>query len=311
MGASGRTWATVRGLPSNRNTILPEKVEKFPMNRPIRLLLILLPVVAGFVGFWLGRTTNKVPQLGGQATTLEEENHALKATIEKLRADNTILRNSPGDTRVPQGGSSRVPQKGEHLYGESVETVRTLQESLTAANQSIAVLQARANELQTQLDQVKQDQARLTALETDLTEQLASSKRQAEIKETELVRKNEQLEQLETTNKKLREEAAGTAQKANQQLQALNELQEIYRRRESYLNTLISRYREITEQYRAFSSVLENRRGPEGTSGSGISIAGPELGRIQNSIAMAEEDLRQLTTLNAQVLRIQKKLPTK
>jgi hypothetical protein len=77
------------------------------------------------------------------------------------------------------------------------------------------------------------------------------------------------------------------------------------------LNSLLSRYKEVTEQYRAFASILENRRGPEGTPGANISIAGPELSRIQNTLTLAEEDLRQLNALNAQALRIQKKLPIK
>ena len=36
-----------------------------------------------------------------------------------------------------------------------------------------------------------------------------------------------------------------------------------------------------------------------------------EISRIQNSIALAEEDLKQINALNAQASRLEKKLPAK
>jgi chromosome segregation ATPase len=189
--------------------------------------------------------------------------------------------------------------------------VKALRDSVESANRLLELLQTRVSELQARLDEGTENQKRLAASEAELQNQLASAKRIAESKEAELSQVKEQLEQAEASNRHLRSEAGANSQRAAELAQTLKELQDIYRRRESYLNTLVGRYRDITEQYRTFASVLENRRGPEGTPGSTISGAGPEMTRIQNSIAMAEEDLRQLNTLNAQALRIQKKLPDK
>jgi hypothetical protein len=132
-----------------------------------------------------------------------------------------------------------------------------------------------------------------------------------EAKESEIGRRNDRVAQLEAENKRLSADVGAAGQKAGEIQKSSDELQAIYRRRESALNVLINRYKDVTEQYRALASVLENRRGPEGSAGTAISIAGPELGRIQNTIALAEEDLRQLNTLNAQALRLQKKLSGK
>lgn len=283
------------------------------MKRSTRLAIILLPLVVGVAGFWLGRTTERSAGDHVRLVQLEQENGELKATLEKLRSSSSTatLQDQPGNPQVPRAGPSRSPLKRDPQYIDDTETVRALRENLASANRSVIEWQSRAAQLQTQLDQLRDDQKRLAAIESDLTEQLASSKRLVETKEAELSRNNEQLVSIEAANKKLRADAVTAGQKASQLLQVTDELQEVYRRRETYLNTLTGRYREVTEQYRAFASVLENRRGPEGTSGAGISIAGPELARIQNSIAMAEEDLRQLNTLNAQALRIQKKLSVK
>ena len=170
------------------------------------------------------------------------------------------------------------PLRREPPRTDDTEAVRALRDSLWAANQSIADWQAKTAELQTQLDQLREDQKRQSAIETNLNEQLASSKRLIEAKDTELSGKNGQLAQLETANRKLSADSSAAGQKASQTLKYSDELQEIYRRREAALHTLIDRYKDVTEQYRAFASVLENRRGPEGTAGNGIATAGPELG---------------------------------
>ena len=284
------------------------------MKRVTAVLMILLPLAAGMAGFWLGRTTVRGSEDHSRLLRLQHENSALKETLEKLRSASsaTTLNPAPGNARDSRvGPSQRAPVTGEPPYPDDSNVVRALRDSLAAANQSAAEWKERVAQVQTQLDLLKDDQKRLTAIESDLATQLASSKRLLDAQETELTRKTEQFAALEAANKKLRAETGAVGQKAAQLMQIAGELQEIYRRRESYLSTLMNRYREVTEQYRAFASVLENRRGPEGTPGTAISTAGPELARIQNSIAMAEEDLRQLNTLNAQALRIQKKLPLK
>jgi chromosome segregation ATPase len=243
---------------------------------------------------------------------LEQENRELKSALEKLRAENTTLPHAREDGPASgMGKSLRDPIKRALPSADDTETYRVLRESLASANQSLEEWKARGAELQTQLDQLKEDHKRLVLTEARLTEQLASAEERAATTTAELSRKNDQIVSLEATNKKLVDATRMPGQRDSQLSQTSNELQEIYRRRESYLNTLIGRYREVTEQYRAFVNLLENRRGPEGTPGASISIAGPELARIQNSIAMAEEDIRQLNTLSVQALRLQKKLSGK
>lgn len=280
------------------------------MARSTKLWMILLPLALASAGFWLGRATYPSGGERARMMQLEAENAELKSSLRNLQAHSAAP--DPHDsTRVVPEPSSKHPLRREPARTDDTEAVRALRDSLWAANQSIADWQAKTAELQTQLDQLREDQKRQSAIETNLNEQLASSKRLIEAKDTELSEKNGQLAQLETANRKLSADSSAAGQKASQTLKYSDELQEIYRRREAALHTLIDRYKDVTEQYRAFASVLENRRGPEGTAGNGIATAGPELGRIQNTISMAEEDLRQLNTLNAQAIRVQKKLSGK
>jgi chromosome segregation ATPase len=279
------------------------------MTRLRRFLALLLPLAIGVISFWLGRTTSRSGEEADRLAQLDQENRELKSAVEQLRSHELDRRAAGGEAPLRGESRPRTPLK-QSPHTDQAEAVRAIQESLASANRSIAEWQARTNELQAQLDQAREEQKRLAAVETNLTEQLAAAARRLETREAELARKTDQVALLEAA-RKLQERAVVAAQQDNQQLKSSAELQELYRRRESYLSSLIGRYREITEQYRAFASVLENRRGPEGTPGAGISIAGPELARIQNSIAMAEEDLRQVNALNAQALRVQKKLSGK
>lgn len=273
--------------------------------------MILLPLALAAATFWLGRATHPSNGERARIVQLEAENAELKSNLQNLRSQSSTPSEALDSARVAPGTSPKHPTRREPARTEDTEAVRALRDSLWAANQSIADWQAKTTELQTQLDQAREDLKRQSAVESNLNEQLTSLKRVIEAKDTDLTGKNEQLVQLEAANRKLTADVGAAGQKASQAVKFSDELQEIYRRREAALNTLISRYKEVTEQYRAFASVLENRRGPEGTGGAGISIAGPELARIQNTITMAEEDLRQLNALNAQALRVQKKLSGK
>ncbi len=87
--------------------------------------------------------------------------------------------------------------------------------------------------------------------------------------------------------------------------QTVADLENIFRRREMYLNNILRRYREITEQYRALSGVQDGR------DRAATPLSSAEISRIQNSLALAEDDLKQLTALSAQAQRLQKKLPVR
>ncbi len=160
---------------------------------------------------------------------LEAENAELKSSLRNLQAHSAAP--DPHDTtRVVPEPSSKHPLRREPARTDDTEAVRALRDSLWAANQSIADWQAKTAELQTQLDQLREDQKRQSAIETNLNEQLASSKRLMEAKDTELSEKNGQLAQLETANRKLSADSSAAGQKASQALKYSDELQEIYRR---------------------------------------------------------------------------------
>lgn len=282
------------------------------MKRAAILTTSLLLLLSSGIGFWAGRLTAPAASSAQDLLRVEAENQQLKARIEDLsRAHAASTREADEGGGAGSTRGKRSPRPIEGSSAADLEASRNLQEKLAAANEAASVARARIEEIEKQLSEMREESARLAALNRENEANAASAKLELANRDNELTRKGEQITQMEAANRKASAESGVLAQRAARQAELLKQLQELHRRRESYLNTVVSRYRDITDRYRAYASVLENRRGPEGTPGAGISIAGPELGQIQTSITLAEEDLRQLNSLSTQVAKLQKDLSAK
>ncbi len=80
-----------------------------------------------------------------------------------------------------------------------------------------------------------------------------------------------------------------------------SQLADITRRRDNYINSILRRYRELANEYRSFGASSASPSDRDSTF-----RAGPDLTRIQNTIALVEEDLRQLNGLEAQATLVRK-----
>ncbi len=134
---------------------------------------------------------------------------------------------------------------------------------------------------------------------------LATANQTVDVLQKELKSNGDHATQIEIAYQKLRDQSGADAQKLAQLQQLAAEMREIQQRRETYLSIVLRRYRQITEQYRSLAGVLQDQR--TGTPSAGST----DLARIQDTISLAEEDLRQLSNLDAQALRIQKKMSEK
>jgi DNA repair exonuclease SbcCD ATPase subunit len=177
-----------------------------------------------------------------------------------------------------------------------------LRESLAQATAEVERLQASVSDLHRQLETTETENRRLTAGTEELKKSAADAEQTIEMLRAELKANNTRAAQLESVNARLKQEAASSQQISSQMQQNVSDLDGLFRRREMYLNNILRRYHDITEQYRALSGVNASRDHGAGTVGTA------EISRIQNSIALAEEDMKQISALSAQVARLEKKL---
>ena len=120
--------------------------------------------------------------------------------------------------------------------------------------------------------------------------------------DTELRAKNARMTRLEITNRELQQARSQLEKDKAQARQLLQQLEETERRRDVYLTSILRRYKDITDQYRALASRCD--RAPTETAAA----PGNEISRIQDAISLTEEDLRQLNSINSRVQALRGKL---
>jgi chromosome segregation ATPase len=240
-------------------------------------------------------------QQAARTAQLSAENEQLRRRVAELSGQAAV---APAAPPAEAAGESRNTPRPARPTGNPEDTValQRLKLSLAEANASIARLQSRADDAEAQIQNLRVDNKRLAGSEADLKENLSAANQALDVLQKELKSSRDHVTQVEIAYQKLRDQRGGDEQKSAQLQQFAAELQDIYQRREVFLNSILRRYKQITEQYRSMSGVLQAQRTDAPAAG------GADLARIQDSIALAEEDLRQLNSLNAQALRIQKKM---
>lgn len=264
------------------------------------LAAALLLVASGVAIFGLWRTrTEQTARL----SRLEADNRLLQARAQMAeRAAAALRQGIPVPAGEPRLETQRDSKTGNINALDQAKMLIQFREQLAAANRSVESLQTRLQEVQFTLEKVTEENKRLASSESDLKERVGAANRVLEAVQTELKGKDNRLAELDAAYRRVRDESRVNADKASQVPRALQELEQINRRREGVLTSILRRYHEITDQYRSLAARLDRETSAPGAS---------ELGGIQNAISMTEEDLRQLSNLNAQAIRIQQKLSGK
>jgi chemotaxis protein MotB len=262
-------------------------------------VLVLLGAAAAVV--WQARV---IRQQAARLAQLSAENGRLRQRVESLERQAAAA--AAGAAPAP-AAEEKNPSRpaGPASNPEDIIAIHQLKLNLADANSAIARLQTQVEEAEAKIQDLSLDNKRLSASEADLTQNLATANQAVDALQKELKSKSDRVTQIEIAYQKLRDQSGADAKKTAQIRQLAGELQDLYQRREVYLNNILRRYKQLTEQYRALSGVLDSQRTDAPGGGSA------DLARIQDSISMAEDDLRQLTNLNAQALRLQKKMAGK
>ncbi len=269
--------------------------------RLVWVSLVLSCAVLAVALLVLSRKTARLEEQTSESLRLREQNGKLQAEAEQLRRELGALLGRPSAGIVePRTPSPRV--RRPELPSSTLEALRSLgqlREELAAARSSSQKLQDRVSQLEAELEKAHRENSALNARQAELHEQLLGATRLVEAMQEELKGKNERLEPLQAANRSLREENRQAREKLRRVTELSAQLEDLNRRREAYLTGIIRRYRELADQYKALSGRPVDR----------VETPPPtDVSRIENTIALAEEDLRQLRNLNAQAERIQRQI---
>ena len=277
------------------------------MSRP-RLVSICLALIVGAAALSiallvLSRRAIRIGEQSREIERLAAENRQLRSQSEQLAQETERLLQQLGERTAEAEPPAQIAGKAR-LPAATLEAVRTLgqlRETLATANSTADQLRNRVLDLQAEVEKAREQNRELVAREDDLREQLSGANRLVEAQQAELKAKNDRLKPLQTSYAALRDENQRNKERISSISAWAAELEDISRRREAYLNNILRRYRELTEQYRSLAARMES-------PGETPAPSGAEVARIQNAISMAEEDLRQLTDLNTQAARLQKRM---
>lgn len=227
----------------------------------------------------------------------ESDQRALRALREALRQRD--LQQIPVDTE-----DLNPPTDQGAALARRRATIEQLQRELDDAHASI-------DKLQSQLTASSEERGKtLTSIneshrkeQESWQNQLDGLKQQIDSFEAESRELRQRVANLDTENTKLKTTTGEGSARAADFARIISDLQDLDRRRDLYLTSITRRYRDITNQFRAMSGMLDSSRDPNSSSFSGAALL-----RIQNDMSLAEDELRQLNDVNAQARQLEKKL---
>ncbi|MBE0659545.1 MAG: hypothetical protein IH602_17770 [Bryobacteraceae bacterium] len=273
--------------------------------RPVIALLVLAALACLGWALWL-RKQNAVLVL--QSGTEEMTELQVRQRVATLESENLDLRRRLESAGIEAPTVATAPAAGaradEAARLEAVRALAELQKRFDAAQAQVQSLQSARLELESSLEAAATDRKRLTAAEAELRENLASGRRVIEAMEAEIKTKTDRVVSLESDLRRARDANAAETRRNSQIAAILSSFDDVNRRRENTLTSLQRRFRDLTDAYRALALRLDTQR----DSQTPVQITSGEVSRMTNTVQSAEDDLRQLNTLNAEAQRLTRRL---
>jgi chromosome segregation ATPase len=257
--------------------------------------LALCVVLAASVAYNF-RQSQQLAEAGRQAAADRESFHQLRETLRQRELQQPPLEGEP--TAVTDGTRAAVANRDATIQqlntqlSEAQGNITDLRAQLASSNDAHAKALANADERH------RKEMAGLQSQIDNLKQQLASA-------QDDLQASRQRIAALEANNNKLAASQASSRAAADWN-RTMADFQDLQHRREAYLISIMRRYRDITSQFQAMSGTLDSSRDPNPTTFSSTALT-----RIQDAIALADDDLRQLSELNDQMNQLQKKLVKK
>lgn len=271
----------------------------------MRIVAALLAVGALTTTLLWKKDSRRAALAESEVARLQASEAGLKAKLAQVQAAAGIaVEDDPDETARPE---VRRPDKPV-VTDDSVtrnELVKLLDEKrlrIEEIQKSLDETDARLKEAESKIASLTQESQKAIETKRDLEDRLATANRVSAALDEEIKGRNDRMVRIDSANREIQKKYEEISKQVVKLSRAANEIEDITRRRDVYLNNVLRRYREVTDMYRSLAMRMNSPRE------TGLPSPGTDLSRIQNAIMLAEEDLRQLQTLNAQAARLQKDL---
>jgi chromosome segregation ATPase len=237
------------------------------------------------------------------------------ATLERQQAaDRQSLRQLREALRQHELQKTPAEAESPAPLGAHQATLAKRNVTIEELNRALDEAQANIKQLQAQLSNASDEREKALASANELHQkeredwqsQLEALKQQLDSAQADSQASRERLAALEADDAKLKSNNSAASARLAEFARVIADLQDLDRRRDAYLTSIMRRYRDITSQFRAMSGMLDSSREPKSSAFSDAALT-----RIQNAVSLADDDLRQLTELNAQARQLETKLAKK
>jgi len=227
------------------------------------------------------------------------------------RKGDVVTQEGPGMQSPPPAGREAAPavpplaavpshaKSDDFARQELVRLVDSKNAQLELTKATVIELQAKVQEMDARIATLTQEASNLAAMEKDLRDKLGTADRLVAALQAEAKGNTSRTSLLQTANRDLLRRTEEASRKLSRLAKASEEVEDLSRRRETYITNLLRRYRELTDFYRTQALRVNS---PQETAVPSNS----DLSRMQSVIALADEDLRQLRAINVQASRLQK-----
>jgi chromosome segregation ATPase len=251
--------------------------------------LLLIPTAIASLFWWRAEQDrrvawNRVAQLEGQRKMQVAEPAREPEPAEEpaaAAAQTRVVRVPTGTDPAPY--LKTIDELREQLKEQS-KALSTERDAAARAEAAFSSQEAESKKLRSQMDELRED--------------FQAARRLGEALQAELQAKSDRLVKVETSERLLQDRLTRAESGAAKVAGLSKEVEDINRRREAFLTTLLRRYREVSDLYRNFTLNVQTRETP------GAGLQAGDLSRIQTAIQQAEDDLRQLQALNARMAQL-------
>lgn len=262
------------------------------MSRILPYLLLAATLILG--GLWW-RAEQERQGAEARLSEARQEMEKEKARLAAL----TEATQPPAETHAPETAKVvRVPTGTDPApYIRAIEELRTQVGELT---RELSTARDEAARSSVRVTEAISEAAKAREALLEAREDAQAARRVADAVQAELKVKSDRLVRVETESRLAQERMAKAESASTKLTAAARELEEINRRRDGYLNTLLRRYRDVTDLFRSVSLNAQT----SDAAGAGGGFQAGDLSRIQNAMQQAEDDLRQVQSLNARAAQL-------
>lgn len=239
-----------------------------------------------------------------QSQQLAEVDKQRDSALQSLQESREALQQS----QLRLSAALRQPPKPAVDFKAEIEardaTIQQLTNKLKAAQGNVTQLQQDlASSKEENQSAAESSSQRYQEMQNKLEDRLKDVQAELSSSKADLQASRQHVATLQKANARLESQNGEGSRRAAEQEHILNSLQDLDRRRESYLTSIADRYRNLTSQFRTMSGMMDSNRGRD--SGA---FNGQALDQIQNAISLTDNDLQHLSELNAKAFQLEKRL---